>query len=202
MAEIGINFRETAGFVTDGTDEVGYVDTSSHSFNGFTYDWTTGGGINTRDRSTTPDRRMAGLHFQSSGGPIILTVTLPATGDYEIRSAHGDYSNDTGHESLNLKDNGTSFQSWDKPAGTTGANKWWDADGTTERASDAAWVSGNVAVNRTFGSTAFTMEVGDAGSLGSVAHLFVKQSAGGGGGGGIVRQMIEHGLFAHSGGRC
>ena len=91
--EIGLNFRATSGYATDGTNET-YVlagDTYPTTRGGVTFGYT--GGMpsgNGRNRSTSVDRRLAGMHFDSSTADAVFRLDLPAAGSYEVRMALGE----------------------------------------------------------------------------------------------------------------
>lgn len=87
--KIGINFRDTAGFVTDGQDETyclhdGYPTTRGGATFGWESDMDAGS-----DRDSGVDRRLAGNNSRSTV-PRSFRLDLDAIGMYRIRLAIGD----------------------------------------------------------------------------------------------------------------
>ena len=93
---LGINFRATAGFVTDLHGEAAALPNSRYptTRGGLTFGWTAGA-PDSRDRDATTDPRLAGFAFVSNEkAPATFTLDLPAPGAYEIAIAMGDPEND------------------------------------------------------------------------------------------------------------
>lgn len=136
MAYYGVNFRTTAAFVTDGTNEV-YEDGS------YPYPWTHGvlthgrGSVvpSYRDRVNTNDRRIAGMNYNAAGSPFQETIDLPdGAGDYDIWLAAGDASSVMQCHVI-LKDGATTLATI---TGTPSAsNNFIDANGVNRSA--ATW---------------------------------------------------------------
>lgn len=114
--DMGFNFRGTAGYVTDQSYAVPvlaeayphtYTNVDGYSVNGgFTGAATTGA-----DRDSTNEARLAGINFQSNGGPDTFQVDLasgsaPGAGDYSVDLAMGD-ANITRPQSFKLFDTST-----------------------------------------------------------------------------------------------
>ncbi len=191
----GVNFRATLAFVTDGSGENFEAGDPGDLANyngtrGFGY---TVAGFNPRDRDAGLDRRLAGTHWTGLNTQAIYRVDLPAPGTYTIRVACGDAAG-ASYVFLELFDDATSKGVLCTDL-TSAAATWKDAT-NVERASAAAWVSGNVAITATFASTILLLHLGNglaggAGIGGSISHLFI-DAAGGGGGSSILRQMLAH----------
>ncbi len=165
--DAGINFRSTAGFVTDGTNET-YC-TSSDFYptvrGSFTFGWVASGGhVDERDRNAGVDRRLAGINFDSVATEY-FRLDLPSTGNYNIHLALGDDSGGNPVEWL-LQDTTTLLHTY---TGTPGAGNFQDATGAV--LSDAAWPASEAAlVAVTFATTQLRLVVNGA-SNNVVAHL-------------------------------
>jgi len=172
----GFNFRATSGFVTDGTDDTFVLtsDTYPTTRAGVTFGWETTSGLDSRDRSSGVDARLAGMHFKANDNTSTITfrVDLPSTGDYSIRLAIGDATG--GNSQVNYvtaKDNSTAFITL-SPISTDG-DHYGDAAGNLPLEGD--WAATNVAVTRTFASTIMRVTLGgtvDSASS-TIAHLKV-----------------------------
>lgn len=185
----GINFRQSSGYVTDPTDttyEIGttanYPRTTPQGNNvGYT---DVSAGVNTRNRSTGVDARLAGTHFHTSTTvPNKYRIDLPATGNYKIRVAMGDQAAGTVQKRLDLYDNTSSL-------GTVCAAGAFISGGTFQDALDANYSAANWPTSNslsgtfTFSSTAAIFYLGPRDAISGNehwAHLWI-ESAGGGGG--------------------
>ncbi len=79
--DAGINFRSTAGFVTDGTNETHCTSADFYPTvrGSFTFGWVAGvGHVDNRDRNAGIDRRLAGINFDSATQTDYLRVDFPA----------------------------------------------------------------------------------------------------------------------------
>ncbi len=182
----GFNFRSTAGFVTDGTNEIsdlGGAYPRSVTIDGDTFNigWSADNTANTRDRSATADRRMAGMGFIfNSDGAIKWRIDLPSLGQYRVRAALGDH--DSARTILyRILDNTTALLTVGGAGVTTAADGFADASGVA-RTSESDWISNNVALTATFASTICYLEIGDATGtapdVSAVAHFDIVQLAG------------------------
>ncbi|MHA2642886.1 MAG: hypothetical protein V2G41_09590 [bacterium JZ-2024 1] len=174
----GFNFRATAAFVGDGANEV-YVlgDVYPTSRGGATFGWTTSIGGNTRDRSSSVDRRLAGVNFSDDAVSQNFRVDLPAPGKYRIRVALGDasfaYNNsqvieifDSGVSKLRIPATGKQ---------STAAGSFMDAVGTVLTA--ANWPPQNQYVEIVFSTTQANFLIGPAAPSNSttLAHIGLEQ---------------------------
>lgn len=177
----GINFRATLAYVTDGAADscelgaasggVAYPRTTAQ---GNTVGWEGGGSGNERNRSTTNDNRLAGLHFFNSVTKN-FRFDLPAAGKYNIRLAAGDASNNA-NVGWSLIDNATSLGVL--ASGTGGAvNSFKDASNVSRTA--AAWPGNNVAVAFTFASTICRFRSDPTVAGNSIAHAYVESAEAG-----------------------
>lgn len=175
MASRAINFRAGSGYVTDGAGEG--VNVGNSGFNtgsGLTVAWSADLTANARDRSTSVDRRLAGLVFQANNGTTRdFTVTLPdGAGYYEIGLALGDASNAMPDMRCELFDNTTSFA---LIAGATAAGEFLDAAGVVRTA--AAWPGSHVLITRTFASSTLVVRIGKNGTGSTpIAHLYTNKT--------------------------
>jgi hypothetical protein len=177
MAIFGINFRETAGFVTDGTDETYCLNDAYPTTRGGLTFGVVGGGGAVRDRSAAVDRRLAGIMFFGNNGAAVLTfrIDLPSTGTWDINLALGDQANPQ-ETKIVLKDDTTTFATIGRTS--TSAHNYLDATGTNR--TGAAWPTDNVAISRSFTTTSFFLELGDsaAGANNScIAHIRIESAS-------------------------
>jgi hypothetical protein len=118
--------------------------------------------------------RLRGIHFVDNANPAIdYRIDLPATGAHNARLAMGDASNAQT----------TSFADVDANVET---GHFLDASGT-EHLTEAAWVSSNTPVARTFTTTIFRTRIGASvstggGSSSCIATVYIEEAAGGWGG--------------------
>ena len=89
----GINFRATAGYVTDGANEYGEIATTANypttSTQGNNVGWETAPS-GTRDRNNALDVRLAGIHFGDNATLRDYRIDLSGTGSWISRIAAGD----------------------------------------------------------------------------------------------------------------
>ncbi len=190
MATDAVNFRATAVYVTDGTDQTydlgaAYPVTRS----GLTFGWNTGITGKARNRSTSVDVRLAGMNQAESQVSVNWRLDLPATGDYTIYCAGGD-AGSAQKEDLEFGDDTTYTTVTDNQAITSA--QFVDAGGTV-RTSAADWVNNNASINKTFSTTIFRIRLGNlSATLNSsvLAHVRVVAVGGGGGGAGEEYMMI------------
>lgn len=176
---MGINFRATSGYVTDGTGETycqGASDIYPVSRGGYTLGWETNGSlVDSRDRSTSGDVRLAGTNVINNNGSDlpVFRIDLPSTGTYTIRLAFGDAQYSQSYHYAVLKDDTTTFSTIDDSNGTA-ANEFTDATGTNRTA--AAWPGSNASITRTFTSTILRIQAGTPTNVGgatTITHLSV-----------------------------
>lgn len=168
----GINFRASAGYVTDGANED--YDIASRG----AYPWTTAQGnnvgwitqssVNYRDRTTGNDRRIAGSCFIDTDD---FRIDLPSTGDYNVGIAAGDanYAQEVNWE---LFDNTSSLGTL--TTGSTSAGERFK-DATNTEYTDSTWPTSQTLVTKTFTST--IMKVSATEVTGQwVAHIYVESA--------------------------
>jgi hypothetical protein len=181
---IGINFRATSGYVTDGANETYCLlnDTYPVTRGGVTFGWDnlSGVGGGAVDRNNALDRRLAGINYLSNGGvnqPFRLD--LATSGSYNVRIAVGD-AGGANTQYVTVQDDTTTFITISGVATTT--EHFVDASGVT-RTSAADWVSNNVAVTRTFSSTILRVNIAftSASQATTLAHVSVAPATPAGG---------------------
>lgn len=172
----GIDFRATSGYVTDPADHTYEISITAN------YPRTTAQGNNvgwetvsdSRNRSTSPDARLAGIHRTTGTTVTTYRIDLPATGDYKIRLAAGDYSYSAGIK-VEIFDTTTSLGII-ADTSTTASQRFRDATDAEHTA--ANWPANNASVTKTFASTILRAKVGDtAGGGGVIACLYVEAAS-------------------------
>ncbi len=186
----GFNIRENAGFITDGTNQHAVVAGDNYPTNltiggeTVTCGWGSSVSGQTRDRSTTPGPRFAGLMFWGNGSsPVYFRVDLGATGVHKIRLACGDYQyEDTGAHEHSLREGATAFSTF-STEDTREAGHFWDAAGAGQW-EYTEWDGNQTEVQHDFTGTDFRVYIGRAsggGGNSAIAHLYLEAVAGGGG---------------------
>lgn len=196
--DIGLNFRDTAGYVTDGTNET-YVlggvsgDAYPTTRGGFTFGYTAALGSQFRDRNNALDRRLAGIHFCTSPAQLAFQLDLTASGSYVIHYAGGDPS---GAQATycDIRDNTSSVLVVNDASIAGGSTD----DATSTEYTDANWPSSETGSTKTFSTSTLTFLLGTGTSDGRnnmIQHLRVV-TAGGGGATPKVKDMIGGGIIA------
>lgn len=173
----GIDFRATAGFVTDpsGCDkEIGttanYPRTSAQ---GNTVGWEDAPG-GTRDRTNSVDARLAGVAFAANGTAKRYRIDLPSSGWYRITLALGD--NTTAQsQSVGVYDGTTIISNVVGHNLASAGGTFYDACGI-RRSSAANWVTNEVSFVAFFSSTICRIKIADtatASGNSSIAHVRV-----------------------------
>lgn len=179
MMTYGVNFRATAGYVTDGT---GYTycaaDVYPTTRGGTTFGWSGAGALSplTADRDNTNAAQLAGINYLGFFDPIdTFRIDLPATGAYDIHYAGGDAA--SGNKIYGaFYDNATLLGSVSSSG--LSSNNFLDAVGNSWSA--AGWPGSNVALSHTFTSTIFNLLVDNQGSGFPVTASVALISSGGG----------------------
>ncbi len=163
------NFRETAGFVTDGPNETFVLASDAYptTRDGITFGWT--GIRDDRNRDAGVDRRLAGIHFSFGAGGL-FRVDLPSTGNYKIRGAFGDTGSAQSGK-IEFLDNGVVFAI--PHDGPVSINTYFDATGVNR--TEANWPSNNAQLDRTFTSVLFEVRLADNGTTTPIAHLTIEK---------------------------
>jgi hypothetical protein len=175
------NFRATAGFVSDGTNETWFTrfDTYPVNRNSVTFG-TSGGPLESRDRNSSLDPRLAGQIQVTNANPTqgTLRIDLPAPGDYRIRLAVGDAGSTQAYQYAEIRDGlgGSVLLAIDEPTGTL-AGQWIDAGGVKRGA--ANWIANNQALVISPTGAVLEIVVGEPGtgqlSSSTVAHVLLQK---------------------------
>lgn len=177
----GINFRSTAGYVTDTSPddkELGGSATYPHTTaQGNNVGWEDDIGANERDRNSALDARLAGVHFTNNSASVKrYRFDLSSTGAWDVRIAAGDASYVQGPIKIEVMDTTTSLGVLCNASTSTSA-RWLDATAVERTA--AAWVSSNAAATVTFATTIcrFHLGVGSGSGSSTIAHIDVALKA-------------------------
>lgn len=178
----GVNFRETSGYVSDGTDDyaqisatVNYPTTTPQGNN---VGWLTAGAWAARNRNASNPASLAGVHYATTSVLAEYRIDLPAAGTYSIRFAGGDASA-SARVHCQIYDGTTTLLATIGPSTTGAANRFVDASGVV-RLSPAAWVSDNVAIELTFSTSTLLLRFpADSGAHRVIAHIAVYPVGGG-----------------------
>ena len=201
----GWNFRTTAGFVTDGTNEtyaLDFVDSYPTTRNGVTFGYESGYTPGARDRTTSSPNnpRLSGCHFGLYFGNVAeWRIDLPATGSYTINAAFGDPGGGANNVNSEMKDDTSVFTTIGPT--TNASDQYVDASGVN-RTSPGTWISSNASISQTFTTTIFRVNLKDPSGLGPLTHIFLSQQASAAATGGAFRGLsIQGGKTNISGGK-
>jgi hypothetical protein len=172
--DIGINFRSTSGYVADGANETYCLaDIYPVTRGGVTFGWVITGAVDSRDRDSGNDRRLAGINFTTNNADY-FRLDLPAAGTYDVHLAMGD-ATFSGAVSYDVKDTTTLLFS--TTGSTSAGNKFKDA--TDTEYSNAAWPGSEAASTQTFATTQLRVQHTGGGVNDVIAHLRVAAAGGG-----------------------
>ena len=167
---IGIDFRATAGYVSDPAGcTYCAADVYPVTRGGATFGWDVA--PIQYDQSTSIDHRLAGCASVSTPART-FRLDLPAPGDYILRAALGSYSFSS-YYSFKFYDNATLLLAM---TGTPISNNNQYRDMTqTLRTSDTDWAANNAPVTFTFASTILNVTHVASSAGKNIAHLYVEQ---------------------------
>lgn len=179
--DIGFNFRETSGFVTDPASTTyslseAYPTTRGSVTFGFgTTDLLTF----CRDRNSGIDARLAGLVQVNSASVSDQTfrIDVPASGLVAVSMAFGDATFGSDSSWQILDSDGTTVLA-SQTGQTTAGGEWRDATGVL-RTSASDWTTNNAAVNVTLSGTIFYLKLIATAGVTKISHLRLYQSGGG-----------------------
>ncbi len=160
MAIYGFDMRGTSGYVTDPANcTYTLAETSDQNRNGIHFSWSATGSPAGADRSTSIPK-LAGINYTGPGNTITFNVTLPSSGDKDIRLALGDWSFSSwaGLQAI-FKDNGSNLYTVGPSTPATG--NVIDANGSEFTA--ANWDANNTTKRLTFATTSFSVQFSAAG---------------------------------------
>ncbi len=176
----GFNFRSTAAYVTDPANTTHVLATTVYPTKGgkATFGWLNTKVVQSRDRSTSVDPRLAGINYVSNGSPATFYVDLPSAGSYNLSLAMGDqgYTQCWTMCQVQFLDGSTVVGTiTGKPLIAT------FNDGRDDNWSASAWPGSNLTLPVNMSGTRLTMVVGTthgSGDLTPVAFLGITQNAG------------------------
>jgi hypothetical protein len=167
-----LNLRSSLAYVTDGANQSFMTVDGSAFLNAYPTAITIGGGsvncgyedsiLQTRNRSTSGDVRLAGGAFFTQNGSAFgtLRLDLPAPGTYNIHLAAGDlYSNANPY--IAIYDGSTLLTTVVDTAAGPGANNFYDATGT-KHTSRANWAANQLPYQGTFATSILRIRIGKA----------------------------------------
>jgi uncharacterized membrane protein len=157
---IGFDFRNTASYVTDPPGDTYVLSTTTYptTFDGTNYGWTNTNLVQSRNRSTSVDPRLAGINLAANGSPATFDVQLPSPGTYNLSLAMGD----AGYEEcwvqcqIQFLDGSTVIATITE--GLTKLGYFYDAKGNNWSA--AQWPQDNLTQQVTLTGSLLTMVVG------------------------------------------
>lgn len=175
----GINFRSTAGFVTDPANYDVEHGTS------VTYPWSTAQGNivgleyasannDNRNRNSGNDPRLAGIAFHGTVD-MDFRIDLPSSGNYNIGLAAGDASYACA-VTVDLYDTSSSLGSL-STGSTSGSQRFKDA--TDTEYTDATWPTSQTLVTKAFSTTICRFRVLWTAGLTRVSSVYVEAAAAG-----------------------
>lgn len=182
----GINFRATSGYVSDPTGTtnevskvVNYPRTTPQGNN---VGWETlTGTLDTRNRNSGVDARLAGVEFlgAGAGNSAIYRIDLPSSGSYNVRAALGDIGFSVRVGAI-LQDGSTDVATLIADDTVTGAGgNFYDATGTL-RNGESDWVANNAALTQSFSTSILRVRIpGSSAVTKSIAHFYVEAAGGG-----------------------
>ena len=161
-----VNLRATSGYVTDGANQYPFVNSPAASgyptgttVNGASVNMgivSGTGAMETRDRSTGVDTRLAGLYFRAHSAveQPVLRIDLPAAGNYEIHLAIGDQANPMSGYRVEILDGSTSLAVL---TGSTSTGQFADTTNVV-RTSPSDWVANQVGQTFAFATTTLNIK--------------------------------------------
>lgn len=173
-ANVTINFRETADYVTDGANQSYAMEyTTPRSLNGYTWAWVESPAARNRNASSTFAPELSGINYFDWPATHDLLVTLPNTGPYKIGIALGDASYSHWGMTCKIYDD-TNLLSAVCTNANVDAAHFIDINGVSRTA--AEWKAERSVVQYSFTTT--TLRVQLDGSIGQtcIASLIVQQS--------------------------
>ena len=175
---IGLDFRASSNYVTDPPGDTYVLPSTAYptTFNGVNYGWTNVNLVQSRNRSTSVDPRLAGMNYANNGSPATFYLDLPASGTYNLSLALGDngYLSCSPECQVQFLDGSTVLATLTE--GSQGAGYFYDTQGRSWSA--AKWPTSNLSLEVAIAGTQLTMVVGAGPGIGSytpVAFLGVTE---------------------------
>lgn len=184
--EIGIDFRDSAGYVTDPANHtycLGDADTYPVTRGGATFGWVSSDGDSGRDRDTSIPRLAGSNSNANDGAPGEFKLDLTSSGTKTVCIALGDMTSDARcYQYAEILDNTTSKftvdVNGDCASTPTAAGHFVDSTGTDFAA--ASFFAGQVCQTVTFATTTMVVKLGTPGAdsgNSTIAHLSVTDVA-------------------------
>ncbi len=174
---IGINFRASAGFVTDGPGQTYCLGTDAYPTprGGYVFGWETPVLVDARDRNSGVDPRLAGMVYRPNGGGV-STFRLDVSPDmYRFGLATGDgYGGNIQDNYLDIKDNTNTPSLITFDPLTTGATSFGDAAGNIW--TNTSWAANNslVDINLSTGILRITISSSSGSFSSTIAHIYLE----------------------------
>lgn len=189
MASVGINFRATSGYVTDGAGEtycLGQNDIYPTTRGGYTFGWDSDALITGQlNRDNAIDVRLAGINYRSNDGTqTTFRLNFGTSGSKNVRIALGDAGGAQGYQYLRVLDSDgtTVLLTIDDTNGTASANFDDATPGAGTSYSAANWPGSNSPQAITLSGTAVYVKIGSptsqSGST-TLAHFYIEDAGGG-----------------------
>lgn len=178
--KIGINFRSTLAYVTDGADEAycrgSALDPYPVTRGGVTFGWQSGTAY-AANRDAGVDRRLAGIVYTYNNSFSSFRLDLPATGDYDLRVAAGDAAGLNNYLQFRINDTITALVTVEDADGVA-TGHFDDVTGVDRTTS--TWPTDNVKETKTFTVAQLGMGLsyygGDGVYATKIAHLYVERA--------------------------
>lgn len=175
----GINFRGTAGYVTDPTNYDYSITTTADyprtSAQGNTIGWEGNLGFSVDRDSTVANKRLAGTAASFGGAPN-FRIDLPATGSYNVGVATGDATNASTNQVTELYDTTTLLQTLVNDA-SIASGSFVDATNTEYTA--ANFIGASTLYAATFSTTIARWRPAVGGGVDKIASLWIEAAGGG-----------------------
>lgn len=186
-AGLGINFRATAGYVTNPTG-TGLAPLTAGQSSAYPASLTIGsttitcgvtaGTPGERDRDSGVDARLAGVWNDADGGANVrvFRIDVPSSGVYRLRGAWGDAANSATIKASIVDSNGSTVLATVAAGTSISTGQFIDASGVT-RTSAADWVTNNAPIEVTVSGTSLFLNWGDASAQinSAISHFWIQQ---------------------------
>src|SRR5262245_1065956 len=177
----GFNFRNTAGWVSDGADDTYVLGGSGYptTRNGVTFGYPDDAESRNFGPASVPE--LSGTNF-CLVFPTILRIDLPAAGDYILRGAFGSYYGAISDAYIEIRDDAAPLMTIDHSTGfSTGGTRWRDINDVLHDDAATSWLETETRVFH-FDSMICRVVLGAAPSRnGIVSHFSLEQVVSGGG---------------------
>jgi hypothetical protein len=180
--QAGFLFRATAGYVKDPSNTTHVLATTAYptTVGGMTFGWANTKLVQSSDRSTMVDARLAGINYARDASPATFNVDVPVAGTYKLSLAMGDdgYGQCWNQCQIQFLDGKTVLAT--VTGGPTKIGYFYDQLGNNWSA--ASWPTSNLSGQVTLKGTRLSVVVGSStndGYLTPIAFLGLAQAGGG-----------------------